>query len=296
MWEYLIIRLVDAFYSLARMLGAWFSLHGVNVLVILFSAWIIRRFGAKLISQVLRHTIRADLYPTKADREKRLRTLNSLVGAFARVGVYIFAAILLVGEINPAYTTALFTSAGFIGIALGFGAQSLVKDFVSGIFIIVENQYRVGDIVELNDVGGIVEDITIRTTVLRDLDGNLHHVPNGTIQVTTNKTIGFSRINEDIVVAHDTDVDRLEQVVNRVGQELAGMPEYKHKIQQAPHLASIKGLSPAGIVVKILGKTSAAEQWKVRSQLYRLLTKAFAKHDIHVSTIAPPPPPPKKKK
>ena len=296
MWEYFIIRLVDAFYGLARLIGDWFSVHGVNVLVILLSAWIIRRFGAKLISQVLRHTIRADLYPTKADREKRLRTLNSLVGAFTRVGVYIFAAILLVGEINPAYTTALFTSAGFIGIALGFGAQSLVKDFVSGIFIIVENQYRVGDIVELNDVGGIVEDITIRTTVLRDLDGNLHHVPNGTIQVTTNKTIGFSRINEDIVLAHDTDVDRLEQVVNRVGQDLAAMPEYKHKIQQAPHLASIKGLSPAGIIVKILGKTSAAEQWKVRSQMYRLLTKAFAKNGIQISTIAPPPPPPKKKK
>lgn len=294
MWEIFIYDLSQRLQGVGELLGSWLDKHLVNIIAILVGAWLVRRFGAGLINRALSHTIRADLYPTKIDREKRLRTLDSLVNAGMRVGIYIVAAILLVGEINPAYTTALFASAGFIGVALGFGAQSLIKDFVSGIFIITENQYRVGDIVDLGGVSGTVEDVTIRTTVLRDLDGNLHHVPNGTITITTNKTIGFSRINEDIVVAMDTDVDRLEHVINHVGQELAARPDFKHIIDEPPHFASFKGFAGSGIVIKILGKTSAADQWHVRSEMYKMLKKAFDKNNIELATLPPLLPLPKK--
>lgn len=297
MWEELTISIINSFETIANLIGDWFDKHLINIFAILLGAWLFRRFGAGLVNRALRHTIRADLYPTKSDREKRLRTLDSLVGAAMRIGVYIIAAIMLVGEINPSYTTALFASAGVIGVALGFGAQSLIKDFVSGVFIITENQYRVGDIVDLGSASGTVEDVTIRTTILRDLDGNVHHIPNGTIQVTTNKTIGFSRINEDIVVAHDTDVDRLEHIINHVGEELAAKPEFKNQILEAPHFASFKGFALNGLVIKILGTTTAADQWHVRSELYKLLKKAFDKNNIELASVmAPLPPPPKSKK
>ncbi len=288
MWDQLTINVVNSLETIAGLIGDWLDKHLINIFAILLGAWLFRRFGAGIVNRGLRHTIRADLYPTKSDRERRLRTLDSLVGAAMRIGVYIIAAIMLVGEINPSYTTALFASAGVIGVALGFGAQSLIKDFVSGVFIITENQYRVGDIVDLGTASGTVEDVTIRTTILRDLDGNVHHVPNGTIQVTTNKTIGFSRINEDIVVALDTDIDRLEHVINHVGEELSAKPEFKSQILEAPHLASFKGFVPNGMVVKILGKTSAADQWHVRSEMYKLLKKAFDKNNIELATVAPP--------
>jgi small-conductance mechanosensitive channel len=155
-----------------------------------------------------------------------------------------------------------------------------VKDFVSGIFIITENQYRVGDIVQLGEVSGVVEAITIRTTILRDLDGYLHHIPNGTITVTTNKTIGYAGLNEDIVVAADTDLEQLEHVINHVGEQLAAQPELMHKIKEAPRLVSIQGLHDKGITVKVIGQTTAGSRVAVRSEFYRLLKKACAQHKI----------------
>lgn len=271
------------------MVSGWFSSHVVNIFFILIAAWLVRRFGVKVITSLIEHTARGDFYPSKADRDKRIATLNTLGRAFVRIAVYILATLLIVGEINPAYTTALFASAGLIGVALGFGAQSLIRDFVSGIFIITENQYRIGDEVTLvgtsgvGEISGRVENLTIRTTILRDLDGNVHHVPNGNIGVTTNKTIGFSRLNEDIVVALDTDLDRLEHVINHVGEQIAADADLKQSIIEPPYVASIKGFEGDGIVVKVLAKTTAAAQWRVRSEFYRKLHTALKKNDIKLA-------------
>src|SRR5690606_12957323 len=150
-----------------------------------------------------------------------------------------------------------------------------IKDFVSGVFIIVENQYRVGDIIQINDIDGVVEAITIRTTVLRDLDGNLHHVPNGSIVVTTNKTMDYGRINEDIVVGFDTDIEQLEHIINHTGAQLAAVAEFKDDIMDPPHFARVTGFSERGMTVKILGKTTPGEQWRVKGELYKRLKKSF---------------------
>ncbi len=264
----------------------WFSIHGLNLAVILIAAWLVRRFGVRLFRSLFKHTLRPDLYSTKSDREKRIKTLNSMSGAFVRTSVYAVTGFMIVGEINPSYGTALFASAGLVTVALGFGAQSLVRDVVSGVFIISENQYRIGDEVELKSsvwagqVEGIVEDITLRTTILRDLDGDVHHVPNGNIGFTTNKTLGFNRINEDIVVALNTDVERLEHVINHVGQQLAADAAFKNKIIDPPHLERIIGFDEKGLKVKILAKTVPADRRNIRSELYRRLLKAFQKNNI----------------
>ncbi len=282
MGETLLSTILSQLTEIANLLGEWLGEHLINIIAILIGAWIVRHFSAGFISRLLKRTVRPDLYPTKVDREKRIKTLDSLIGAFVRLTVFIVAAILIIGEINPDYTTALFTSAGLIGVALGFGAKDLVNDFISGIFVITENQYRVGDVIEIGGQSGLVEDITIRTTILRDLSGNVHHVPNGTIGITKNMSLGFSRINEEIMVAYDTDIAKLEHVINHVGEKLAADPEHAHKIIVAPKFVRIQEFADSGIIVKILGKVVAGEQWDIAGEYRKLLKTAFEKNHIEI--------------
>lgn len=266
----------------------WMSDHLINIIVILVGAWIFRRVANDLIDRLLRHIVRPDVYPTKSDREKRVKTLGSLLRGIIRLGVYIVATLLIIGELYPGARTTLFTSAGVLGAIIGFGAQSLIKDLTTGVFIISENQYRIGDEVTLvaglglGRIEGTVEDLTIRTTILRDLSGNVHHIPNGNIGVTTNKTLGYSQLNEEIIVHFDTDIDKLAKVIQKVGKDLQSLPQMQSRIIEAPYLASVKGFTDKGIAVRILAKTNAAAQWKTRSEFYQLLQKALAKNKIKV--------------
>ncbi len=275
---------------ISDLVRSWLTLHGLNILIILVGAWVLRRIGTLFFSQLFRHTVRRDLFPSEAERKKRIDTLNSLVGATVRISVTLIAAIMIIGELGI-NTAPLLASAGVLGVALGFGAQSLIKDFVTGIFIITENQYRVGDIVQIGTVSGMlgtvtgtIEAISIRTTVLRDMDGNLLHVPNGSINVTVNKTIGHSQINEDIVVGLNTDVGQLEHIVNHVGEELATMPQLQSKIKIPPYLARVEGFGDDGLIIKIQGRTTPGDQWRVKSELYKKLLSAFAQHHITVAS------------
>lgn len=281
--------LVMRMEEFAQWLGDWMGAHLFNLVVILVGAFIVRRVSVEFINRLLKHTVRADTYPTRADREKRIKTLHSLASGVIRLVVYIVAGILIISEINPSYKTVLFTSAGLIGVALGFGAQSLIRDIVSGVFIITENQYRIGDEISLvgsagiGTVDGIVENITIRTTVLRDLNGNVHHMPNGNIGVTSNKTLGFSRINENLVVALDTDLTKLDKIITQTGEELVAIPELGALILEPPSLVSVKGFSENGLTVRISAKTSPAAQWRIRSEFYKRLKKAFEKNNIKLA-------------
>ena len=276
-------KMLDIFLNALTQIVAWLGQHGLNIALILLGAWLLHRYGARLLSKIISHTVRPDLYPSRIDREKRLKTISSLAGAIVKSAVWVIATILIIGELNPAYATALFAGAGLVTVALGFGAKNLINDLISGIFIITENQYRVGDVVEIAGVNGVIEDVTIRTTVLRDLDGHVHHVPNGSITVTTNKTLGYSGVNEDIVFEFDTDIDRLTHVINHVGERLAAKPEFKDKITEPPHFDSFTDFGVAGIVVKVVAKTGAGDQWAVKSELNRMLFKAFKANDLHVA-------------
>ena len=277
----LVDKISDGAVNTAQMLGSWISDHGINIAFILVLAWFMHRFGAKLVKRIISRTVRPDIYPTKADREKRIKTLESLSSAVVRVGVYVLAFILIVGEINPGYTTALFASAGLVTVALGFGAKDLISDFTRGVFIITENQYRVGDIVELAGVEGVIVEVTIRTTVLRDFNGDVHHVPNGIIGVTTNKTMSYSGINEDITVVHETDIERVKHVINHVGEQLARKPEFESKIVEPPTFSGITGYS--GIIVKFIAKVRPGDAWDVKTGFYVLLDKAFKANDIQLA-------------
>lgn len=269
-------------------LVSWLDHHAVNLIIIFAGAWLVRRFGNKLVQGILARTVRADMYPTKTDRDKRIKTLTSLSSAVLRTGVYIVVAILVLGEINPSYATALFASAGLVTVAIGFGAKNLIQDFISGMFIISENQYRVGDVVMIADVSGTVEAVTIRTTILRDIEGNVHHVPNGAIVVTTNKTIGFSSLNEEIVLPQGTDLERVAHIIDHIGEEMQASADFSKKIKEPPHFASYNGFGQGGLVIKVAGKTAPGDKYTVRSEFYARLYKAFRKHNIEPVTLPMP--------
>jgi len=261
----------------------WWSQHGLAIITILLVSWLVKRFGAQFLSRIFHSTIRADLYPTKTDRLKRLETIDSITNAILKVAVVMVAGLMIISELGV-NTTPIVASAGVLGIALGFGAQSLIKDLTSGLFIIIDNQYRVGDYVQLNEVSGTVEAITIRTTVLRALDGTLYHMPNGNISITANMTMNYGGINEDILFNHDVDIQKLSIVINRVGNELAVDPNFINKIKQPPHFTRVVGMNIDGITVKVLGVTTANDSWEVQGEFYKRLIVELRKSKISIAS------------
>jgi small conductance mechanosensitive channel len=282
-------RIVVSLETFGQWLSDWVNAHFIDILVILAGAWIFRRVSVELVTRLLKYTLRPDSFPTKSDREKRIKTLQGLASGVMRLVTYVIATILIISEVNPGYKNVLFTSAGLIGVVLGFGAQSLIRDILSGIFIIIENQYRIGDEISVsggngvNDVDGVVEDLTIRTTVLRDMSGNVHHIPNGNIGLTTNRTLGYSRMNENITVALDTNLEKLDKVLKQVGEDLVSDPKFKEIVLEPPYVASVKGFSENGVIIRVLAKTTPGSRRRVRSEFYRLLKKAFEKNKIHLA-------------
>lgn len=258
--------------------------HGFNIVVIILMAWIGRHLGSVLIDRLVRRFIRSTHFNslTAQDVKKRQDTIISMFGALFTVLVWVVMIITIVDEIGI-QTGPLLASAGIIGIALGFGAQSIIKDFLSGIFIIMENQYRVGDVVDLEGAAGTVEKITIRSTILRDTDGNVHYMPNGNIMHVINKTMGFSKVNLSIAVNPDTNIDKLTELIDLVGDKLSKDDKWQEKILEAPHFLSIGSFSELALEVNIIGKTQPSEQWSVTGELRRRLLKEFQKHDIELA-------------
>lgn len=259
--------------------GDWLQSHGINILIIIVGAWVLRRLAVRVILGILKRAVRSHPFASETDRKKRIDTLSSLIGAISKIVVWLIAVIMIIDELGI-NTAPLIASAGVAGVAIGIGAQSLIKDFTNGLFIIVENQYRVGDYVRFELIEGIVQAVTIRTTILRDFDGNIHHVPNSSIVVSTNMTFGVSGINQDITVAMDTDLDLLEKVVNQVGEDLAADETWGPKIKRKPYFAQVVKFAERGIIIKILGETTPGSQWKVKTELFKRLRGELTKNNI----------------
>lgn len=264
----------------------WLQEPGVTIVAILVFSWLGRHFGGAVISQLMKRLVRSTQFNALSEDDVKKRQ-DTLIGLFVTIWkvILIFAASCLIfQQLFPKVDlTPFFASAGIIGIALGFGAQSLIKDFISGLFIITENQYRVGDIVDLEGAAGTVERITVRSTILRDVDGNVHFMPNGNIMHVINKTMGYSRVNFAISVNPETNIDKLSEIINQVGEKMATDEKWKAKIIEAPHFLSIGTFSDVALEVKITGKTQPSAQFGVTGELRRRLLKAFTKHDIELA-------------
>jgi len=213
--------------------------------------------------------------------KKRMDTLEVLGTTVIRAFILLVALVMVLGALNLNIGPAV-AGLGIVGIAVGFGAQSLVKDYFNGALILMENQYSKGDVVTIADVSGTVEDFSLRRTTLRDLDGVVHTVPNGEIRVASNRTRTWARINQDVTVAYGTDIERASQVINDVGKALASDPDWKRRVLEAPHVERVEALAEYGVTLKILGLVRASEKWAAGGELRKRLLAAFATHGIEI--------------
>lgn len=260
----------------------WLIDHGIRILIIVAVAAVLWFALNKFLTPIVRRTVaRTGYKESKAAIEKRTNTLLSVFKGMGRVFIIVVAIIMVLDEVGVPIAPVL-AGFGIVGIAIGFGAQYLIRDLIAGIFIILENQYRVGDVARVADIAGLVEDITLRKTVLRDLDGIVHHVPNGEIRVASNFTRGFSRVNLNISVGYGTDLDHAISVINRVGKELAEDDNWRKVIKSPPQVLRVDNLGDSGIDIKILGDVEPIRQWDVMGELRLRLKKAFDVEGIEI--------------
>ena len=272
----------------------WLSIYGGKVALTILVAGIFYYVGAMFMGSAVKRTLTATRHNWNAkDIEKRHNTLTGLFKTMWRVLIITLAALIIMWQLFPDVSLApLFASAGIIGVALGFGAQSLVQDFISGLFIISENQYRVGDIVDIEGFSGTVERIGARSTVIRDADGNVHYFPNGMIQHVINKTMGYSMARFFVTLHPATDVDDVAILINEIGEKLTSEKKWAKKIIEAPAFVSITEFTSAGVTLLIAGKTQPSDQWAVTAEMRRRLLAEFEERKIELGTAYPAMPAP----
>lgn len=273
-----------------EVINNWFQTIGLHLLTVLVVAFIARHVGGGLIIYLINHTVynhkRSRRHLSEDDLIKRRETLKNMLTVIWKVVVFIATAFVMIRVALPHVDlTPLFASAGIIGIALGFGAQSIIKDFLAGVFIITENQYRVGDYVEIDGLEGTVVRLTIRLTVLRAFDGDVHYITNGDIKQVTNMTMEFGKVNFTLRLDPATNIEAMIKVVNHVGEQIVSEEAWQDKITEAPMFYRISNITGSYIEIYILGKTITAHQWEVEGELRRRLLDAFNAHHIKLAKL-----------
>jgi len=260
----------------------WLAGHGVRILLIVAISVALYFLLRHFVPVVIRRTVpRAMKGQRTREKEKRADTLSAVFTTTGVVAITVVAIFTILAEVEISVAPAL-AGLGIAGIAIGFGAQSLVKDIFNGLLILLENQYGVGDWVQIAGTVGLVEEITLRRTVVRDLDGIVHSVPNGEIGVATNFTKEWGRVNMNISVGYGEDLDHVIEVINRVGKELAEDPDWASDITQAPHVLRVDAFEDSGIAIKILGTTEPLSQWNVMGELRLRLKRVFDEENIEI--------------
>jgi moderate conductance mechanosensitive channel len=211
----------------------------------------------------------------------RAQTLALVLRSIASVLIWTIAVTMILGELGV-NLGPLIAGAGIAGVALGFGAQSLVKDFLSGIFMLVEDQYGVGDIVDVGEATGTVEAVTLRTTRIRSVEGTVWHVPNGTIDRVGNMSQQWARALLDVEVAYGTDIDEAQQVIKAVADGVAEDPEWRRRILEPPEVWGIESMGPDAMSIRLVVKTRPGDQFPVMRELRRRLSEAFLREGIEM--------------
>jgi len=237
----------------------------------------------KIIPPLVHRTVlRTRDKESKAGMEKRTNTLVSVFLGAGRIVIVIIIIFMILDEVGIPIGPAL-AGLGIAGVAFGFGAQYLIRDLIAGTFIIMENEYRVGDVVRVADVGGLVEEVNLRKTVLRDLDGIVHHIPNGEIRVASNFTRHWARAHLNISVAYKEDLDKVMSILKRVWEETAKDPTWaEFMISKTPTFLRVDNFGDSGITIKLAGETKPIKQWDVMGELRRRIKRAFDEEGIEI--------------
>ncbi len=263
-----------------RTLSNWAFESGLKVLLVLVVAFAATRIVAVGVKR-FEHDVNFGTGLDAIERGKRARTLGGVLTNITTFVVLIVATLMILNEFGVDISPAL-TGAGIVGVALGFGAQSLVRDVIGGFFLILENQIRVGDVVAINNIGGLVEEINLRTTVLRDEEGTVHVVPNGAIATLANKSMNFSFYVVNLPLAYSEDTDHATAILRRVAAELQQDDAYRPFILEPLEVIGVDEFEPTSLRLKVRIKTAPLKQWYVGRELRRRVIRAFREEGLEL--------------
>ncbi|MFC1847170.1 mechanosensitive ion channel domain-containing protein, partial [Chloroflexota bacterium] len=261
----------------------WLLSTGVVILAYIIVAYVIYRLIKLVIPRLVIRIVKSSGKGrhSKSWFEKRAQTMSNMLSWAFGFMIGLITLFMILSKLTIDITPML-ASAGVAGIAIGFGAQSLIKDFVSGMFILLEDQFNKGDVIKIAGISGMVEEVNLRRTVLRDLEGILHTIPNGEITTASNYTRDWSRVKLDVPVAYGEDMDNVFAVINKVGNELAEDEYYKDLIKTPPQVLRVQNFGDSGIEIRILGDVRPMKQWEVTGELRKRLKKAFDEEGIEI--------------
>jgi len=261
----------------------WGMSSGIKVLIIVAVTWLLKAIAVRSIQRIVKAAGKIDKHG-QALTDGDIKRMNTLIRIFSWTSntfIVLIGAMMVLQEFGFNMGPIMGT-AGIIGVAIGFGGQYLVKDLITGFFLIFENQYRIGDVIEVAGVGGFVEDISLRVTTMRDMNGTVHHIPHGEVKVVSNLSKKFAKVNLNVGVAYDADLNYVKEVVNRIGNELATDPAWAEFIDEAPQFLRVDSFEDSSIEIKITGITKPLKQWDVTGELRKRVKEGFEKAGISI--------------
>ena len=261
---------------------SWLFSQGLVILIMILAIWGIVRLIDRIFPRLVTTFVMSrSEYGEHEESEKRATTLSRVFTGGAQIIVILAGVFMILYKLSIPVGPVL-AGFGVVGIAVGFGAQHLVRDLISGIFVIAENQYRTGDVVTIAGTSGLVEDINLRRTILRDLEGTVHVVPNGEISVSANRTKNYSRVVLDVGVAYKENLERVIIILNQIGNELSADPVFGLNIIKAPQVLRIQSFDDSCITIRMLGDCKPMKQWNLRSELIRRIKARFDIEGIEI--------------
>ena len=242
--------------------------------------WIVRRLIKQWHRRVVSRLARSDAHDER-EKAQRFETLSGVVMVVVAVAVW-FTVILTIMGIWGIPLAPFLAVGTTIGIAVGFGAQDVVRDVIAGFLILLEDQYSVGDVVTIAGAGGSVEKIRLRTTVLRDLDGNVHHVPNGQIRVASNMTSAFARYVADISISYDADIDAAMDVISNTALEMADEPQWSAAFLEEPEMLGVNELGDSSVTIRLVLTVVTEQRWAVKREYLKRVKNALDAAGIEI--------------
>jgi moderate conductance mechanosensitive channel len=271
----------EQFVQWLSSLASWALSNGIKIVVIVAVAWLLKIIAKRFIQRIVKAAVTSEKIQMEDAELKRMNTLVRIFSWTINTIIVVIATMMILQQFGVEIAP-LLASAGIVGVAVGFGGQYLVRDVISGFFIILENQYRIGDVVSIEGLNGTVEDISLRITTLRDMNGTVHYIPHGEIKKVSNSARQFGRINLNVGIAYEADIEFVRNVVNRVGNELAADPAWKEAINVAPQFLRVDSLDDSSVSIKITGETKALKQWDVSGELRKRIKEAFEREGIEI--------------
>jgi small conductance mechanosensitive channel len=265
-------------------IGDWFLEHGIRIFATILVAWFVYKILGIIMPIFVRRYVneKSKKRRTKGYIKQRSKTLGRILTQALGLFILIVVLFMILSELGLDITP-LLAGAGVAGIAIGFAAQNSIRDLIGGFVIMMEDHYNVGDVVKVAEITGEVEEIGLRRTVLRDLKGILHVIPNGEIRVSSNYTRSISRAFFEVGVAYKEDLDRVMKIVRKTWEEMAKAPKWKDLIiSKTPWILRVEEFGDSGIIIRAVGDTRPMAQWEVLAELRRRIKRAFDEEGVEI--------------